>query len=93
MSVCCDGLCCVCAFVRHWAITGTLDPVRNLTGLTRLYLGLNSIGGMFVRAAVGIAAVLVAFGVWMAVAWGITATQTRDIALVNHIAGWFCLDG
>ncbi len=39
--------------VRRGAITGTLDPVRNLTGLTTLYLDINSIGGMSVRAAVG----------------------------------------
>jgi hypothetical protein len=51
-------LCFVCAFVRRWAITGTLDPVRNLTGLTVLYLNQNSIGGMFVRTVDGIAAVL-----------------------------------
>ena len=60
VSVGCDGLCFVCAFVWRWAITGTLDPVRNLTGLTELYLSQNSIGGMFVRKAVGIAAVVVA---------------------------------
>jgi hypothetical protein len=36
--------------------------VRNLIGLIRLYLDQNSIGGMFVRTAVGIAAVLVALG-------------------------------
>ena len=58
MSVGCDGLCFVCVLVRRWAITGTLDPVRNLTGLTVLSLYLNSIGGMFVRTVVGIAAVL-----------------------------------
>ncbi len=77
-----------------WAITGTLDPLRNLTGLTWLTLSLNSIGGMFVRMVVGIAAVVVALAsVWIAVVWGIAATQTRDIALANHIACWCCLDG
>ncbi len=43
----------VVVLVRCWAITGTLDPVRNLTGLTVLYLFQNSIGGMFVRTADG----------------------------------------
>ena len=80
--------------VRRWSITGTLDPVRNLTGLNQLILNQNSIGGMFVRTVVGIAAVVVALAsVWIAVVWGIAATQTRDIALVNHIACWCCLDG
>jgi hypothetical protein len=60
VSVCCDGLCCDCVWVRRCAITGTLDPVRNLTGLTSLSLFQNSIGGMFVRTVVGIAAVVVA---------------------------------
>ncbi len=62
VRVCCDGLCLVCVLVRRWAIPGTLDPVRSLTGLTKLVLHQNSIGGMFVRTAVGIAAVLVALG-------------------------------
>ncbi len=35
-----------------WAITGTLDPVRGLTGLTTLFVASNVIGGMSVRAAV-----------------------------------------
>jgi hypothetical protein len=52
VSVCCDGLCFVCVLVRRWAITGTLDPVRNLTGLTVLSLYQNRIGGTFVRTAV-----------------------------------------
>ncbi len=34
--------------VRRWAVTGTLDPVRSLTGLTVLDLSSNSIGGMCV---------------------------------------------
>ncbi len=59
VSVCCDGLCFVCVLVRRWAIAGTLDPVRNLTGLTLLYLSQNSIGGMFVRKAAGFAAAVV----------------------------------
>ncbi len=48
--------------MRRWAIAGTLDPVRSLTGLYKLYLSLNSIGGMFVRTVVGTAAVVVAMG-------------------------------
>ncbi len=84
---------CLCVCVAL-AITGTLDPVRNLTGLTVLHLRSNSIGGMFVRTVVGIAAVVVALAsVWIAVVWGIAAMQTRDIALANHIACWCCLDG
>jgi hypothetical protein len=51
VNVCCDGLCFVCALVRRGAIAGTLDPVRNLNGLTRLDLSQNSIGGTFVRTA------------------------------------------
>ncbi len=82
---------CVCVGSAFGAITGTLDPVRNLTGLTEMYFSKNSIGGMFVRAAVEIVAVV--FGVWMALVWGSPAAQTRDIALVNHIACWCCLDG
>ncbi len=62
MRVCCDGLCLVCVLVRCWAIPGMLDPVRSLTGLTLLDLSQNSIGGMFVRTAVRIAAVVVAMG-------------------------------
>jgi hypothetical protein len=58
-SVLCDELCCVCVLVRCWRITGTLDPVRNLTGLTELYLSLNSIGGMSVQTAVGMWMVVV----------------------------------
>jgi hypothetical protein len=38
--------------LRRWTITGTLDPVRNLTGLTFLNLLSNRIGGMSVRTAV-----------------------------------------
>ncbi len=56
VCVCRDGLCFVCVLVRRGAITGTLDPVRNLTGLTVLVLNQNSIGGTFVRTAFGIAA-------------------------------------
>ncbi len=59
VSVCCDGLCFVCALVRRWAITGTLDAVRNLTGLTVLSLFQNIIGGMFVCITDGIGAVVV----------------------------------
>ncbi len=59
VSVCRYGLCCVCAGGRLWAITGTLDPVRNLTGLTSLGLFSNSIGGTFVLKADGIVAVVV----------------------------------
>ncbi len=62
MSVCCDGLCFDCVLVRCWAITGTLDPVRNLAGLTVLYLSQNSIGGMFVRTVVDFAAVVLGWG-------------------------------
>ncbi len=54
-------------------MTGTLDPVRSLTGLTKLVLHQNSIGGMFVRTAVGIAAVDV-------VMLGIKTLQTCDFA-------------
>ncbi len=42
-----------------WAITGTLDPVRNLTGLIYLNLYSNHIGGMFVLFAVGMMVVVV----------------------------------
>jgi hypothetical protein len=79
VSVGCDGLCFVCAFVRRWAITGTLDPVRNLTRLTRLDLYQNSIGGMFVRTAVGIAAVVVV----LACGWqwcGATRQHRRELS-------------
>ncbi len=34
--------------VRRRVITGTLDPVRFLTGLTYLDLGLNELGGMYI---------------------------------------------
>jgi hypothetical protein len=70
--------CVVFVLVRRWAITGTLDPVRNLTGLTRLYLSQNSIGGMFGRTFVGIAAVVVA----LACGWqwrGAARQHRRDI--------------
>jgi hypothetical protein len=40
--------------VRRWAFTGTLDPVRGLTGLTTLDVATNSIGGMSVRRAVAV---------------------------------------
>jgi hypothetical protein len=53
--------CVLHVLVRRWAITGTLDPVRDLTWLTTLYLSQNSIGGMFVRTTVGIAVVVVVF--------------------------------
>ncbi len=33
--------------VMLWAITGTLDPVRNLTGLTSLSVSMNALTGMF----------------------------------------------
>ncbi len=52
VSAGCDGLCFVCVLVRRWEITGTLDPVRNLTRLTLLALYQNSIGGMFDRTVV-----------------------------------------
>ena len=58
----CDGLCCVCVLVRRGAITGTLDPVRNLTGLTELDVSTNSIGGMSVRTAVGMVVVVLECG-------------------------------
>jgi hypothetical protein len=75
VSVGCYGLCFVCVLVRRWAITGTLDPVRNLTGLTRLYLYQNRIGGTFVRTADGIAAVVVALACgWQ---WCEAARQPR----------------
>ncbi len=79
VSVCCDGLCFVCVLVRRWAITGTLDPLRNLTGLNQLDLYQNSIGGMFVRTVVGIADVVVA----LACGWqwcGAARQHTRDIS-------------
>jgi hypothetical protein len=42
-----------------WAITGTLDPVRNLTRLANLNLYSNNIGGMFVLFAFGMMVVVV----------------------------------
>jgi hypothetical protein len=66
--------------------TGTLDPVRNLTGLTYLVLYSNSIGGMSVRTAVGMVVVVLAFGCQRG--WGITAAHTRDVALEHRIAWW-----
>ncbi len=36
-------------FVRRWTITGTLDPLRNLTGLTLFDLKSNRISGKSVR--------------------------------------------
>ncbi len=53
VSICFDVLCFDCVLVRRLEMTGTLDPVRNLTGLATLVLSQNSIGGMFVRTAVG----------------------------------------
>ncbi len=49
-------VCCVCVLARRWALTGTLDPVRNLTGLTRLSVYSNRIGGMFLRTSILMAA-------------------------------------
>ena len=46
----------VLVLVRRWAFTGTLDPVRNLTGLNMLNLDRNYVCGTFVRTAFGIAA-------------------------------------
>ncbi len=40
------------------AIAGTLDPLRNLTGLTELLLSTNSIGGMLIFVAVGMLVVV-----------------------------------
>lgn len=46
--------------MRHHGITGTLDPVRHLTGLSKLNLGFNGIGGAsFSLAAVGIVLVCI----------------------------------
>ncbi len=36
----------------RWGFTGTLDPVRNLTGLTALFLDSNNIGGTSIIEAV-----------------------------------------
>ncbi len=52
------------------AITGTLDPLRNLTGLTYLDLTSNRIGGMSVRTAVAMVVVVLEYGCW----WGIPVT-------------------
>ncbi len=79
VSVGCDGLCFVCVLVRRGAITGTLDPVRNLTGLTRLVLNQNNIGGTFVRTAFGIAAL----GAVLACGWqlcGVSRQCGREIS-------------
>ncbi len=35
-----------CVWMRHWGITGTLDPVRGLIALTKLYLAKNALTGM-----------------------------------------------
>ncbi len=78
----CDFLSGVFEFVRLWLITGFLDPVRKLTGLTVLELGANSFGGMCVRAAVYICG---GVGVLMSVGWDFTALHTRDMALQNCI--------
>ncbi len=60
--------------LRRWTITGTLDPVRNLTGLTFLNLLSNRIGGMCIFVAVGRGCVG-CVGVWMPVGYNITATH------------------
>ncbi len=78
----CDGLSCVLELVRRWVITGFLHPVRNLTLLTQLELGANSIGGMCVRAAVYIGG---GVGVLIPLSWDFTASHTRDMALQNCI--------
>ncbi len=52
LSVGCDEFCFVWVLMRRWAMAGTLDPVRNLTGLTVLSLYSNSIGGMSVRTSI-----------------------------------------
>jgi hypothetical protein len=73
-------------------IAGSLDPVRHLTGLTKLNLGFNGIGGASFLAAVAI--VVVGVGVWCGCQReGVYATHTRDIVFENHIAGSRCADG
>jgi hypothetical protein len=42
-------LCCLGVLARRWAITGTLDPVRGLTGLTELSLSTNALIGRFMQ--------------------------------------------
>ena len=74
----CDGLCCVCVLVRRGAITGTLDPLRSLTGLTVLSLYSNSIGGMSVRTAVGMVVVVLEYG-WQ---WDGVSRQHRPV--ISH---------
>ena len=87
--------CVVCVLVWRWAITGTLDPVRNLTGLNKLDLDQNSIGGMIVRTVVGIAAVVVA----LACGWqwcGATRQHRCEISrwrIISHAGAVWMVEG
>ncbi len=66
--VCADRVGGIVMCLRRCTITGTLDPVCNLTGLTFLNLLSNRIGGMSARTAVGVGVGCV--GVWMALGVG-----------------------
>jgi hypothetical protein len=85
----------VIALVRRWAITGSLDPVRNLTGLNTLYLSRNSIGGMFVLSAVGVAAL----GVALACGWqwyGAARQHRCEISrwrIISHYCAVWMVEG
>jgi hypothetical protein len=45
-------VCVCCVLVRRYKITGTLDPVRNLTGLTYLDVSTNALIGEFIQTLV-----------------------------------------
>ncbi len=80
-----------CVLVCCWANAGTLDPLRNLTGLTYLSLSTNSVSGMSIVVAVGMVLVVLECGCQCG-GWGMTATHTWDIAFDNCIACWCCVD-
>jgi hypothetical protein len=52
LNALCDMRFCFLVLVLRCSITGTLDPLRNLTRLVDVRLSTNSIGGMFMRTAV-----------------------------------------
>ncbi len=76
-------------------ITGTLEPLRNLTCLTFLDVQSNNLGGMLIFEAVWVLVVVLKCGCqrgwgW---GWGITATRTHAVAWENRIAWSCCADG
>jgi hypothetical protein len=66
-----------------WAITGTLDPVRNLTGLIYLNVYSNHIGGMFVLFAVGMMVAVVLEVVGLILRWR-TLSLGRAVEMVER---------